>query len=344
MRRGRARLWTYAMAVAILATASGTASAEDKTKVDGLLDYRQGDILIVEGQRLVVPQGAKLKLEGEARSPQSIPLGYLVEAVGQRQADGSIRVRKLAAKPNGTQLFEKEVIDATNELEAMYRKAGQFLMAADDKTSSLGALHEDGPQVDRVRRIVDRVLPPFIEPGSVRVYVIDNEEWNAMAMGNFSIYVFSGLMEAVDDDELAIVLGHEIAHATHEHTRKQQKRNLWIQVGALGTAAALSTELDDGEEVAAALLVGLGAIAFTNGFSRDLEDQADRVGLRYAHEGGYDVSKAPHLWERFAEKYGDHAMVANVLFGDHSRSKVRARELGAEIDLNYGQQGAGARR
>lgn len=335
MKRATAGLMACLLALASLA-ARPAAAAGGKVKLDGLLEYRHGEILIVEGQRLVVPKGARVKLEGEARTVSSIPLGYLTEAVGERQADGSIRVRKLVARPNGIQLFEQDVLDATNQLEAMYRTAGQFLMAAGDESSSLGALRERGPEVERVRRIVDRVLPPYIDDAMVRVYVIDNEEWNAMAMGNFSIYVFSGLMEAVDDEELAVVLGHEIAHASHEHTRKQQKRNLWIGLGSLGAAAVLSGELEDDEEAVAALLVGLGAIAFTNGYSRDLEDQADRVGLRYAFEAGYDVHRAPGLWVRFAERYGDHAMVTNVLFGDHSRSKVRARELAREIELNYG--------
>ena len=58
----------------------------------------------------------------------------------------------------------------------------------------------------------------------MRVYVIENDEWNAFAMGNYSIYVFTGLMDDLDDDELAIVLGHELAHATHEHTRRRSRR------------------------------------------------------------------------------------------------------------------------
>ena len=68
--------------------------------------------------------------------------------------------------------------------------------------------------VDRVRRITGQLLPPYVEPERVRVYVVDNPEWNAMAMGNYSIYVFSGLLLDMDDDEVAIVLGHELVHAS----------------------------------------------------------------------------------------------------------------------------------
>ena len=66
-----------------------------------------------------------------------------------------------------------------------------------------------------------------------------------------------------------------------------------------------------------------------------LEDQADRVGLRYAYEGKFDVKKGPALWNRFAEKYGSQDAVTNFFFGDHSRAQVRAKNLTREIELNY---------
>jgi predicted Zn-dependent protease len=83
------------------------------------------------------------------------------------------------------------------------------------------------------------------------------------------------------------------------------------------------------------MLTQLGAAAFANGYSRDQEDQADRVGMRYAYEAGYDVSKGPALWKKFADKYGEGGKAQNILFGDHSRSTVRAAALEREIALNY---------
>ena len=78
----------------------------------------------------------------------------------------------------------------------------------------------------------------------------------------------------------------------------------------------------------------LAATAIANGYSRNHEDQADRVGLRYAHEGGYDVTRAPEIWAKFAEKYGDTAKAVNVLFGAHSRSGKRAELVNEQIDWN----------
>jgi predicted Zn-dependent protease len=78
----------------------------------------------------------------------------------------------------------------------------------------------------------------------------------------------------------------------------------------------------------------LGANAMSNGFSRGFEDEADRVGVRYAFEGWYEADQAPGLWRRFGEKYKDGSGVTFV-FGSHSQSKDRARNMEAEVRKNY---------
>ena len=80
----------------------------------------------------------------------------------------------------------------------------------------------------------------------------------------------------------------------------------------------------------------LGASAWSNGYGRRYEDQADRVGLRYAYEGGYDIRKGPALWARFARKYGDTPKALNFFFGGHSVAKDRQRNLERELSTNYG--------
>jgi predicted Zn-dependent protease len=224
----------------------------------------------------------------------------------------------------------------TDQAESEYRRAGRFFNTLEGgKTETVGWMFDSGPKVDRCRRIVDSLLPPYVDQSQVRLYVIENKEWNAFAMGNYSIYAFSGILDDLDDDELAIVLGHEIAHATHEHTRRQFKKAMWIQLAAIGISAA-AEEIDDKNKRAVAQLITLfGAQAWSNGYGRDLEDQADRVGLRYAYEAGYDITKGPRLWQRFAKKYGEPGKVANFFFGNHSLSSARAINLERQLALNY---------
>ena len=72
-----------------------------------------------------------------------------------------------------------------------------------------------------------------------------------------------------------------------------------------------------------------------NGYGRDLEDQADRVGLRYAHEPGFNVSAAPAVWQRFLDKYGDQRQGHQLLLlGSLDRRRAR-KNLEQELRFNY---------
>lgn len=300
-------------------------------KVDGYLEWRAGACVIADAQRVCPAAKLKFKGEGDAKSYAAIPLGYELKAKGKRQRDGSLLASEIEAKPNGSAMFEGEVRGATDQAEAQARAEGRF----GDAKQPVGKLLESGPQVERVRRIVDNLLPEYIAPESVRVYVIQNKEWNAFAMGNYSIYVFSGLLDDMDDDEVAIVLGHELVHASHEHSRKQFKKDMWIQIAMLGALGAASTIDSDTQQALVGLAVVAAGSAWKNGYGRGMEDQADRVGLRYAYEAGYDITKGPRLWNRFAKKYGEGNKAANFFFSDHSLSAARATKLEKEIAYNY---------
>ncbi len=328
---------SVAVLAALLAPAAVHAGKKQKEeKVEGYAEWRTGDCLIVDGQRVCPGPQMEFKGKDAAVDYDSIPLGYEVKAKGVRDANGALIARKLEAKPNGMAMFEGDVLKGTNAAEAAFRRVGHMFEQVDEDTAvDFGVLHESGPQVERVRRITRRLLPPTIDPSDVRVYVVDNPEWNAMAMGNYSIYVFGGLLDDMDDDEVAIVLGHEIAHATHEHSRKQFKKQMWIQLAALGLGA-VNEQVDDENANAIIALVGqFGALAWQNGYGRGHEDQADRVGLRYAYEAGYDITRGPELWRRFARKYGQENAVHNFFFSDHSLSTKRAAHLERELALNY---------
>jgi Zn-dependent protease with chaperone function len=312
------------------------ARAGEEEKVEGYAEWRRADVLLVDGQRVRPAASAKFKGGGEARSFVSIPLGYEVKAKGVRLADGTLLAREIEAKPNGKALFESDLREAFDELEEKFRRRGRMYEEDDDGDyEEYGRLREAGPEVERVRAITRDLVPPYLDPDDYRVYVIENKEWNAMAAPNGSIYVFTGLIDAMDDDELAIILGHELAHATHEHSRKQFKKDIVIQLAALGVIAAAETI--DSKTKRTILQVGtlLAASAWKNGYGRGHEDQADRVGLRYAYEAGYDVGKGPRLWQRFADRYGNLPGVVNFFLSDHSQSKVRSRNLQRELALNY---------
>jgi Zn-dependent protease with chaperone function len=303
--------------------------------VSGYLDFKKPGFLIVDGQRLQVNGQTKISA-GKIKKAADIPIGYAVKAKGTRGKDGTVVLSSVEAAKNGSEFMESDVINGTNQAEKSWVQAKKVAEPGQDgKEQEIGKLIDSGPDVDRCRKIVDRLLPSYVDPAKVRVYVVDNPEWNAMAMANFSIYVFSGLMKDMDDDELAIVLGHELTHATYEHSRRQAKEGL--ASGVAGQAAQMASGLikNDLGKMAAQQATALGVTTFGNTFSRSYEDQADRVGLRYVYEAGYDYRKAPALWNRFAQKYGDQSKVENFFFGNHSISAERAKALQKEIDRNY---------
>jgi len=220
----RGVLLVAAWTLAVAATAGGQQKSE---KVDGYAEFRRGDVIVVDGQR--VRADAKTRFKGkDIAGLDSIPLGFTVEARGTRQRDGTRLAASIEAKANDTALFEEEVREATNAVEVEWLRSGSVYESEEGGGRKvLGRTVESGPAVQRVRAITERLRPPYVKPSDVRVHVVDTKEWNAMAMGNGAIWVFTGLLDDMDDDEVAVVLGHELAHFTHEHTRRNFKRAMW---------------------------------------------------------------------------------------------------------------------
>lgn len=320
--------------------AAPRASAGDQAKAEGYAEFRKGPALVVDGQRVRLAEGGRFKGEGAASSFASIPLGYEVKAHGRRGADGTLLATEVEARPNGTAPLEPEVLEASERMELAYvgfQRA--YNWTPDGRLYLIGRLYDRGPDHDRVRRLLDRLLPSYVAAKDVRVYIVDNSAWNAFAMANGSMYVFTGLLRDLDDDELALVVGHELAHATHEHGRRiARRRSTMARIAGIASEVAdfASNEVEDPRATALVKdMIELGQRAFNSGFSRDMEDQADRVGLRYAYEGGFDHTRAPALWRRFATKYGQGGKVANFFYGDHSLASARASNLERELAIAY---------
>lgn len=330
-------IWLCASLLAILPAVP--ASDKKEEKVDGYLEWRRGDVIVADGQRIRTNASTKFKGAGDATNRSRVPLGYELKAKGVRLSDGVILASEMEAKPNGSAMFEKDVLALTNDMEKRWVTAGHvFEELSPGKSQDLGKLYRDGASVDRIRAVTARLVPPYLKSADFRVYVLDSKEWNAFACANGMIVVHSAMLNDMNDDEMAIVLGHELVHATHEHTRREFKRGMFMGLMLLGVTAGVETAVDDSKKKTKATvetLSMLGLMAWKNSYGRDMEDQADRVGLRYAYEAGYDVRIAPRLWRRFAEKYGDENKVVNFFFGDHSLSKARATNLEREIALNY---------
>jgi Zn-dependent protease with chaperone function len=301
--------------------------------IAGYAEFKHGDTLIVEGQRIVATTATTLK---GAKRLADIPLGNEVKAKGQRNTAGILIAQEVDTRPNTNTSTEQQIVASSNDAEQTWVKAGMMFEPADSgKVNKIGDILESGPYVTRARRIMDRIRPSYVPASALRVRAVKTDQWNASAMANGAIWVFTGLMDALSDDELAIVLGHELTHYTHEHMRRQMSKSTVGQIAGTAVAIGISQIKSSTAQQVAAFGGQMGLSALMTSYSREYEDQADRVGLRYVYEAGFDPTKGPGLWQKFKDKYGETDKITNFFTGDHSRPTERIHNLQRQIQLNY---------
>ena len=171
-----------------------------------------------------------------------------------------------------------------------------------------GILNTNSLEVERVRNIsYNLISQTYIfrddaQEWNWEINVIDSELINAFCMPGGKIVVYSGLINKLDatDDELAAVIGHEIAHALREHGRERMSSALVQQVGILGFAIFLSNQ--DGSFLSKqAILQGVAlgtTLFFALPNSREQEREADDMGLELTALAGYNPMAAVSLWRK----------------------------------------------
>lgn len=219
--------------------------------------------------------------------------------------------------------------DMENQADKAYRKR---LKEAQDKEKLAPA---NDAQAKRLNAIGKRIIPVAVAASADtekyadatqwnwEVNLIRSEEINAFCMPGGKIAFYTGLMDKLEatDDELAMVMGHEVAHALREHARAQAAKGQLTSIGAtiLG------------------LVVGKGQFArvfdFANDmlnlkFSRGDESEADLVGLELAARAGYDPRAGVSLWQKM-DKANSGASIP--WFSTHPSSENRIREIEAQL-------------
>jgi len=175
------------------------------------------------------------------------------------------------------------------------------------KAAAKGALNRDPAQVARVRVIALRLAAASgaFRPDAPRwaweSNVITSKEINAWCMPGGKMAVYSGLIDRlrVTDDELAAVMGHEIAHALREHGRERASQAMaqGLALSVLGAAVGASNSTVQLAQVVTDVTINLPN-------SRGHEQEADRVGVELAARAGYDPRAAVTLWQKMARASG----------------------------------------
>ncbi len=216
-------------------------------------------------------------------------------ALGKEEAstDG-VKVDKMSS-------LRKLVPEAELEAAALQQYTGIKRQA-----NQQGALApESHPQVQRLRNIANRLTPQaarWNERASQwqwEVNLIDSKEINAFCMPGGKIAFFSGILTSLHltDDEVAVVMGHEIAHALREHGRERVAKSGLANAGAKIAGIGLSALLGIDSSLTTAATGGIANLTMLK-FSRDDETEADLVGLDIIARAGYDPRAGVALWQK----------------------------------------------
>jgi len=176
------------------------------------------------------------------------------------------------------------------------------------KTTKISSNAAYNAQVQRVGvRVKDSVMKSHPMPNAQWEFVVfDDPQVNAFAMPGGKVGVYVGLLQLVSsDDELAIVMGHEIAHVTSGHgAERQSQGSLANIVGQIGGAALGMTQYGDTTKNLLMTAYGAGAQGSLLAFSRGQESEADTVGMQFAAGAGYNPQAAVTFWKKMAAASG----------------------------------------
>jgi predicted Zn-dependent protease len=199
---------------------------------------------------------------------------------------------------------KQSMLLSSDEVNASASSAYHQLIEGANKK---GQVNPDPDQTARIRGIADRLIP------QTRAFRTDAPEWkwevnvigakevNAWCMPGGKIAVYTGLLEKLkpSDDEIAAVMGHEIAHALREHGRERASQAMAqsIAISILGAVTGASRGGMDLSRTVLDLTLNLPN-------SREHETEADRIGVELAARAGYDPRAAVHVWEKMSQLGG----------------------------------------
>lgn len=218
---------------------------------------------------------------------------------------------------------------SSQELDQMAAQGYAKLIA---EASGKGVLNKDRAMLQRVRTISERLEPQTrafradAPAWKWEVNIIEKNELNAFCMPGGKIMVYSGLVNQLrlTDDEIAIVLGHEIAHALREHSREQVSQAMAAQT-AIGIGAAL---FGLGEASAGLANAGYETLIATR-FSRNDESEADRIGLELTARAGYDPRAGVTLWQKMIN--ASQGASPPEFLSSHPAETVRVQQIQALV-------------
>lgn len=196
-------------------------------------------------------------------------------------------------------------------------------------------LSESKQDLERLNRIGQKIaLASDRQDLKYSFYLIEDKSLNAFTIPGGHVYIFRGLYELLDDDELACVLAHEIGHASARHPAKRLEAALGYQI--LSTIALAAYQKGKRQKKQTAYIAYAASTAFNLailGYSREDEFQADELAVKYSHKAGFNPRGMIGVFKKLEEKQEKGFPVPYIL-RSHPYLKeraVRTKEKIAEL-------------
>jgi Zn-dependent protease with chaperone function len=243
-----------------------------------------------------------------------------------------------ASAREGVEVGPPSVASKLVPAEQIERAAGgQYQQMLGQARTKRALAPENHPQMRRLREIASRLIPhtdewnPRARAWNWEVNLIGSPQINAFCMPGGKIAFYYGILDKLQlsDDEVAMIMGHEMTHALREHAREQMGKTMATR-GAIELGAAIFGLGSGGRIVA-----DMGGQLLTLRFGRDDEKEADLIGLELAARAGYDPRAGVTLWQ----KMGQASRRQSIDFlSTHPSSDTRIQGIQAaipEVDALY---------
>jgi hypothetical protein len=359
-----------------------------KETLKGVLESYEGDVAYIDGRKVTIDASTKMECAGKTDCGCTKGMLYLafselepgdfLSVKGEADANGDILANNIEVCQN---LFTKRDEELRNIVANSYDAKGMLSVtnppgltlppnSLSQGDISIGAfkykLYNDIQLQGYVNLIGRKVLPAYVKTPEYqekhkiefRFYVIDNNIPNAFAFPNGMVFVNSGLLRLIENEaQLAVVLGHEVAHITHEHGVERLKNNEYMDSELVKSASRMFLKNlfpDEKSTGNSSVVKGIGEAVIatkpsdlSNLFNPKFEAQADRVGLYYAFAAGYDIRESANFWRLMkattsnsgfteAIKNDFKKMLLNVnLEVDGSRLSDMTSEVSQKITTNF---------
>ena len=242
---------------------------------------------------------------------------------------GTTRTVPITGRKQNILVSDEQVLSLSNKEYTNYMKSAK-LSTNSTNTAMVKRVGQ------RLATAVEKYLSEHGMQAETKEYswefnLVQDQSVNAFCMPGGKIVVYEGLLPVTKDEaSLAIVLGHEIAHAVAKHSAEQMSKQIKNQYGTEILGQVLNAAgVSSGTTQLAQIIAQKGLQFRSLKYSRDNESEADRMGLIFAAMAGYDPNVAVSFWQRMAQMTGNSNQ--SDVFSDHPSDAKRIAAIKQEL-------------